>query len=101
MPCGCFLVLLGMPRAAIFVTWLIGWFGPAFQTGLMPLLGFLFMPWTALCYAAAWHDLNGQPYTLLWKILITVAILSDLGVIGGSANEQRRRQQATTVRVVE
>ncbi|MCZ7647344.1 MAG: hypothetical protein M5U26_19150 [Planctomycetota bacterium] len=90
MPCGCLLALLGMPRAAIFITWLIGWYGIAFQTGLFALLGFLFMPWTGLCYAAAWHAANGGPFPVVWKILMVVAILADLGGTSGSAEYSRR-----------
>ena len=45
------LFLLG-PRAAIFIWWLlqpVRW-NSAFDTFIVPLLGFIFLPWTTLIY---------------------------------------------------
>jgi len=80
---------MALPRLAIFFLWLsTTYISQAFQTGVWPLLGFFFMPYTVLAYAAAMHNggVDG-----LWLVLVVVAALVDLGLVGGSAKKRREQ----------
>lgn len=83
------LLLLG-PRAVIIVWWLIAplaW-SATFGTFLLPVLGFLVLPWTTLMYMlVAPHGLTGFDY--LW---LAIAVVLDLSSYGGSGAYNRRRR---------
>ena len=92
MPCCALLLILFLgPRIAmaamvVFSNYLGRAFGEAL---LLPLLGWLFLPWTTLAYAFAINsrgDVAG-----LHLVLVIVAVLVDLGLIGGGAAKRRRR----------
>jgi hypothetical protein len=72
--------------------WLFGnaYFGRAYHTLLWPLLGFLFMPLTTLAYAFAMNSNNGS-VSGGYLVLVVLAVLIDLGIIGGSSSTRRRR----------
>ena len=53
----CLLSLLALisPRLALFLLWIFGdVLSRAYSSWIIPLLGFFFLPWTTLVYAAAW-----------------------------------------------
>jgi hypothetical protein len=62
----------------------------AFHNGLVvPVCGFIFLPVTTIVYA--WELNSGMPtagVNLLWLL---VAVVIDLGGLGGSAHRQSRR----------
>lgn len=77
MPCLIFLMALFVPRLAIVLVWLFsGYLERAYDSALLGLLGFLFMPYTLLAYAWAWHHggLHG-----VWVLPFAVAIVVDVG----------------------
>lgn len=82
------LLFLG-PRAALVIWWLLspGRFGQVFDGLLVPVLGFLLLPWTTLMYVVA---ARGGITPLEWALLI-VAFLIDLGAYGGGAYGNRNR----------
>ena len=85
----CVLVLLAFvgPRAALVLLWLFtNYLSRAYDAFLLPLLGFLFLPWTTLAYAIAQNDLGGL--NGLGLVVVIVGVLADVGVLGGGA---RRR----------
>lgn len=90
MPCIVILVLLGLPRLALFVIWLWSdYLGRAFtgHSQLWPILGFLFMPFTTLAYAFSmntWGEIRG-----LGTVLVIVAVLVDLGMLGASRRKRK------------
>ena len=88
MCCPALLIAFFGPRTALVYLWLTGYLSSAFQTTLWPLLGFFFMPFTTLTYSVAMH--NGG-LTGFWTIMLVVAVIFDLGVLGGSARERRGR----------
>ena len=59
----CFILVLGFlgPRLAFLYAWIFtDRVSAAFSGGwLVPLLGLLFLPWTALAYCAAWSFVGG------------------------------------------
>ncbi len=90
MPCVIVLLLLGLPRVALLVTWLFSdYIYRAFGAPiLMPLLGFLFAPLTTLAWA--WAKNTFGAVEGLGLAAVIVAALLDFGLIGAS----RRRRAA-------
>jgi hypothetical protein len=89
---GCLLVLIGLfsPRLAIFLLAIFtNDLSRAFDSWLVPLLGFFLLPWTTLVYTLLWttsRHVNGAEW-----VLVGVAVLLDVGVIGGGQGRFRRR----------
>ena len=81
------LLLLG-PRAGILVWWLVDqprW-ERAFDTFLIPLLGFFLLPWTTLTYVLVVPGgING--FGFVWLI---IAVIGDLGAYGGGYRNRMR-----------
>lgn len=95
---GCLLAFLAlfMPRVVLVLIFLFSnYLGQAYQTLLWPLLGFLFMPLTTLAYAWAWH-FGGGNVSGLGLFIVILAVLVDLGLLGGSGSRVRT---VRTVRV--
>ncbi len=93
MPClvGC--LALAAPRFVIVLVVLFSdYIGRAYDTTLWPLVGFLFMPLTTLAYAWAMNSRGSVAGVHL--VVVVVAVLIDLGLIGGSASERRRARHA-------
>ena len=87
----CFVGCLALmaPRFAIFLVWLFSdYLGHAYETILWPLLGFFFMPVTTLAYA--WAINTNATVTGIYLVVVVVAVLMDLGLIGGGANKGRQ-----------
>jgi ABC-type Na+ efflux pump permease subunit len=63
--------------------------GRAFDSWLVPFLGFFLLPWTTLAYAAMWASSNGVN-GFEWFIVV-LAFLIDIGAFAGG----RRRREAT------
>lgn len=58
---GCLVLLLALlsPRLALFALWLFGdLLSRAFDSWLVPLIGFFLLPWTTLAYAGMWSSSN-------------------------------------------
>ena len=88
---GC--IALGAPRVAIVLVVIFSdYIGRAYDHFAWPLLGFLFMPTTTLAYAWAINShgsVDGLPL-----VVVVVAVLIDLGLIGGGARARRARSRA-------
>jgi len=92
MPCLVTIFALFFPRIAIILVVLFSdYIGDACQTVFWPLLGFFFMPLTTLAYAFAWHNGGGSIQGLGLVVLI-LAILMDLGILGGSASSRKAKK---------
>ena len=93
MPCCAVLVFLFLgPRFAIAALALFsGYLGRAFGGGiLLPVVGWIFLPWTTLAYAWA---INSRGEVVGFQaMVVVVAVLADLGVIGGGAAKRRKRR---------
>jgi hypothetical protein len=85
-----FLTLLFLgPRAAILFWWLIepARWALAFDTFLIPLAGFLFLPWTTLMYLVV--GIGGiEGFDWLW---IGLSVFADIASYGASAVGGRGR----------
>jgi hypothetical protein len=92
MGCGCLVLLIALafPRAAIVLLALFtSWFRGVFDTLLIPILGFIFLPYTTLAYSLVVKVWGGT--WSFWPVVFTgLAILLDLGVVGGAGSRRRR-----------
>ena len=57
---------------------------------LLPVAGWLFLPWTTLAYA--WAINSRGEVTGFQAIVVVVAVLVDLGVVGGGAARRRSKR---------
>jgi hypothetical protein len=81
------------PRFAIALVVLFSdYVGRAYETLLWPFVGFLFMPLTTLAYAWAINSRGSVEGVHL--VIVVIAILMDLGLIGGSAASRKRAQHS-------
>lgn len=89
---GCLLVLFAFisPRLALFVMFLFtDLLSHAFDSWIIPFLGFFLLPWTTLAYAAMWSIGSDQVSGFEWFIVI-LAFVVDLGSWAG--RDKARRQ---------
>jgi hypothetical protein len=96
---GCVLTLLALavPRVVmVFILLLTDWFARAYDTVLIPLLGFIFMPYTTLAYMAAM--LNAGRLSGGWLVLVIVAAVVDIGHWGGGHRSVRTYRVRRTKR---
>jgi len=92
MPCLLGAFALFVPRLVLVLTWLFSdYLGRAYASVLWPLLGFLFMPLTTLAYAWA-RNSNGS-VTGVYLFVVVLAVLLDLGMLGGGEAQRRRRSR--------
>jgi hypothetical protein len=89
MCCLVAVALLIGPRAGLFVWWLLdpGRFSSAFDTFILPLLGFFLLPWTTLAYLLVFP---GGVAGLDW-VWIIIGLFFDLSSYGGGVGSRRRR----------
>ena len=89
---GCLLVLFAFisPRLALFVMLLFtDLLSHAFDSWIIPFLGFFLLPWTTLAYAAMWSIGSDQVSGFEWFIVI-LAFVVDLG--SWASRDKARRQ---------
>lgn len=90
MPCLLVLIALFLPRVVIAILALFSnYMNAAYDTLIWPLLGFLFLPYTTLAYAIAMNAGGGVDG--IWLVLVVIAVLADLGALGGGSRVRRRR----------
>ena len=89
MPCCVGCIALFAPRVALVIVWLASdYLGRAYESVIWPLLGFVFLPLTTLAYAFAMNSRGSVAGVHL--VLVVVAVLADLGLIGGSSRARWR-----------
>jgi hypothetical protein len=90
MPCLVALIAYFAPRVAIVLVVLFSdYLGSAYDTVLVPFLGFFLLPLTTLAYAWAIHTRGSVEGFALAVVLL--ALLVDLGLIGRAARAKRKR----------
>jgi hypothetical protein len=92
---GCVLALLALisPRLVLFLVWIFSSvLSRAFDSWIVPLLGFFLLPWTTLTYAAFWDWGSGRHVFGFEWFFIILAFLVDLG----SYDRGRRAQEVRT-----
>ena len=88
---GCFVVLLALlsPRVAIIAVWLFSdLLSRAFESWLVPFIGFFLLPWTTLAYAVMYSSEN-RVYGFEWFI-VGLAFIIDISAYTQSSRLSRR-----------
>jgi hypothetical protein len=79
VPCLVALLALISPRLAIIAIWIFSdLLGRAFDSWIVPVLGFFLLPWTTLAYAVMWGAGTDEVSGFEWFIVI-LAFVIDLG----------------------
>jgi len=91
VPCFLLLLILLSPRVALVLMWIFStYLQRAFHGGLLlPLLGFIFLPLTTIVYA--WELNSRMPMAGVNLLWLLIAVIVDLGGLGGGAHRQSRR----------
>jgi hypothetical protein len=80
------------PRIALLLVFFFSdYLQRAYDTLLWPLAGFIFLPLTTLAYAWA-HNSNDGSISGIYLAVIVVAVLIDLGILGGNASHPTARK---------
>lgn len=93
---GCVVLLFAMisPRLALALIWLFGVrMERAFDDWWLPVLGFVFLPWTTLAYVMAYAPVRGVE-DIGW-LVVALGLLLDIGSYR-RASERRYRRRALT-----
>ena len=88
---GCFVLLFALigPRVALLATWLLtDVLGRAYDGWLVPVLGFVLLPWTTLAYA--WMYDSGREVAGLEWFLVGLAFVFDLSSYVGGGRARGR-----------
>jgi hypothetical protein len=89
---GCFVFLFALisPRLAIIATWLFsGVLERAYDSWLVPVIGFFILPWTTLAYAWMYDAGAGRTVEGIEWVLVGVAVLIDVGSLLGGGRSRR------------
>lgn len=89
MPCFLVFVILLFPRVALALLFFFSsYLERAYHGIIIPILGFLFLPLTTIVYA--WMLNNNVPTAGLNLVWLLLAVLIDLGSLGGGYSSRRR-----------
>jgi len=91
---GCLLALLALisPRLVLFLLWLFSnVLSRAFDSWIIPLLGFFLLPWTTLTYAAFWDWGVGQHVVGFEWFFVVLAFVIDISSYASGRRAQSRR----------
>ena len=84
MPCFVAVLALISPRLALIAMALFSdILSRAFDSWVLPLLGFFLLPWTTLAYGVMW-DVGTHKVTGFEWFVVVLAFLADLGTMGGA-----------------
>ena len=90
MPCLLLIIFLAFPRIALALLFFFStYLERAYHGLIIPVLGFIFLPLTTLIYA--WLLNTGQPLTGINMLIVIVAVVVDLGGLGGGGYYRSRR----------
>ena len=85
MPCLVVLLALISPRLALIGMWVFSdILGRAYDSWIVPLIGFFVLPWTTLAYAGMWSAGSNRVSGFEWFI-VGLAFVVDVGSYAGSA----------------
>ena len=91
MPCLVVLLALISPRLALFAMWLFSdILGDAYDSWIVPLLGFFVLPWTTLAYAGMWSSGTNVVHGFEWFI-VGFAFVVDIGSYAGGRSSRAER----------
>jgi hypothetical protein len=90
MPCLVVILVLAFPRIVLALLFFFStYLERAYHGLLIPLLGFIFLPLTTLAYA--WMLNTHQDIVGINALILIIAVIIDLGGLGGGEWHRRRR----------
>lgn len=90
MPCLLLILVLAFPRVVLLLIFLLSnYLERAYHGFLLPVLGFIFLPLTTIVYA--WEVNTGQPIQGVPLLVLIIAVIIDVGGLGGGEWHRRRR----------
>ena len=90
MPCLLLIVVLAFPRIVLAIMFFTStYLERAYNSLLLPIIGFIFVPLTTLVYA--WMTNNHQPIAGANLLILLIAVIIDLGGLGGGEYHRRTR----------
>jgi hypothetical protein len=90
MPCLVVILVLAFPRIVLACLFFLStYLERAYHGILIPLLGFIFLPLTTLAYA--WMVNTHQDIVGINALILIVAVVIDIGGLGGGEWHRRRR----------
>jgi hypothetical protein len=90
MPCLLVIVVAAFPRVVLVLMYLGStYIQRAYHDLLIPVLGFFFLPLTTIVYA--WMVNTHMPLEGINLIILLVAVIVDVGGLGGGEYHRRRR----------
>ena len=91
MPCLIALFALISPRLALFFVWIFSdILSGAYDSWIVPLLGFFLLPWTTLAYAVMWDVGTHRVSGFEWFVVV-LAFLADVASYAGGRSYQSAR----------
>src|SRR4051812_15358347 len=91
---GCLIALLALisPRLVIFLMWIFGdMLGHAYDSWIVPFLGFFLLPWTTVSYALFYEWGRGNHVTGFEYFFVILAFFLDLASFFGGRRAQTMR----------
>jgi hypothetical protein len=90
VPCLVLLLMLAFPRVVLVLMFLFStYLQRAYHNLLIPILGFIFLPLTTIVYA--WLVNSHMPIEGLNLLYLILAVVIDVGGLGGGEISRRRR----------
>lgn len=88
MPCLILLVVFAFPRVVLALLFFFSnYLARAYHGILIPILGFIFLPLTTLCYA--WMVNSGLELAGVNVLILIIAVLIDVSGHGGAYSRRR------------
>ena len=90
MPCLLVVLVLAFPRVILILMFLLSnYLQRAYHDLILPIIGFIFLPLTTIVYA--WMVNNRMALEGINLLILVVAVIIDLGGLGGGEWHRRRR----------
>jgi hypothetical protein len=92
MPCLIALLAIISPRLALFGIWLFSdLLSDAYESWIVPLLGFFLLPWTTLAYAVMWAAGRDEVFGFEWFIVVLAFVVDLSSYLGGGRMRRSSR----------
>ena len=83
MPCLVVLLALISPRLALFFVWIFSdILSRAYDSWIVPLIGFFVLPWTTLAYAGMWSAGTNRVSGFEWFIVGLAFVVDVMSYVG-------------------
>jgi hypothetical protein len=89
IPCLVVLLAIISPRLALFFIWIFSdLLSRAFDSWVLPLIGFFVLPWTTLAYAGMWSTGTNEVTGFEWFVVGLAFVVDVAGWAGGRASRR-------------